>query len=197
MRLLGGRWTVLTLLPAAVLLAGCGKQHAVLYYPGSGTAGAEVPVPANSPHSFGGLVLCVTKGRQVTVTGVQPVKPTVGFRLVRYSLRPSLGQSQEFGDGPETLTAAGFPNNAPYKVSADCHRVSDTEARYAELGLELERQTDSDSAAGFWVTYKEGEHSGRVLVPFSVSMCSQETFDAKKCISRFHDIPTTRTAPTG
>lgn len=191
MRLLGGARTVLTVLAAAgLLLTGCGKQPAVLIYPGSGTAGAEIPTPADSPHSFGGLVLCVRGGHQVTVTDVEPIKPTPGFRLVRYALRPSLGQTQEFGDGQETLTAAGFPDDPPYMVLADCHKISATEASYAELGLELERQTDSASAAGFWVSYKDGGHSGRVLVPFSVSLCSQQTFDAKKCVSRFRDIPT-------
>ena len=131
---------------------------------------AQAEFPAGGVLSAGGLMLCVTGKAPATITSVTPVRPSGGFVVQEWGVRPNPWQTGTGnGLGAERKPLSAFPSFRHQQVTGQCESSEPA----SELGVQVSKPRDDTATAnGLRVTYRIGDRTGSFVLPYTIILCS-------------------------
>jgi hypothetical protein len=132
----------------------------------------SVGVGRNVPRqavSLGELLLCVEGADRATITAVEPVNPTGGFRVEAFAVRPNPFSTQDdmLGDRPSTLSELGIEQRHAVDVRCGSSGVG------MELDVQASRPGHQNASSDGWkVSYRSAWRRSSFVVRHAVQLCS-------------------------
>lgn len=163
---------LIVLLTATLPACASGKESTVQWVQGGETVsafGLGLPVPADDPRAVvSEMRLC--RSGVATSTAITRVEfeKTEGLKVTSFSTRTGPVATAQTGGAPGGLSALGFSPGSDI-VGAIC---GENQAVVTDLGIEVVAASGTrPKGTGLSVTYSDGSHQGRLVIPVTVLLC--------------------------
>ena len=180
------RRVLLTLIASSVVLAvaGCTANAAATpqlqkYRPGSGGT-ITLPTSPGEHYAFDDITMCLEGEGIVTITDVEPIEPSGGFKVDMFSVQPAqAGEVSAYvSDYSVPLTAVGYPSTGEMAVTTTCPPDGDpgTHLNFTRLGIEVSRGDEAEpgTTRGIRVTYDSSGEERAIEYPLAIGLCDGE-----------------------
>jgi hypothetical protein len=139
-------------------------------------AGNMMPGAENS---FGGIIVCLDRKGQVTITGAKPVNPEGGIRIDQFGVRPSpfwkggVGIIGQYGD----LTHNHF--KIGHTVDVTCDRKTGRGYEFA-VAVSMPDSTQA-RMTGVEITYTSAGQERSLTLPVTLFLCPHKIRGSESC----------------
>jgi hypothetical protein len=171
-----------------VALTGCGFNSS-----GSSGSGPQLVIPASlhkvtvgaghmmpgAENSFGGMVVCLDRKGQVTITGAKPVNPKGGIRIDQFGVRPSpfwkggAGIIGQYGDLAHNHFKIGRT------VDVTCDRKTGRGYEFA-VAVSMSDGTEA-RMTGVEIAYTSAGHHRSLNFPITLFLCPHKIRGSESC----------------
>jgi hypothetical protein len=144
---------------------------------GNYTSGLLEEVPLNRPYVVYIGNLC-TVGAAATITAIRPARPSGSMRVVAWGVRHRVKGDDASVDDPGAVAGklSDYSGFGVTPVRETCRR-GDGDVN-SELDVNVLRATSTPAIAhGFFVIYKVGSSSAKLLVPYTLGLCPRSCPD--------------------
>lgn len=146
----------------------------------SGSAAiGQFDIPADGVVSIGSLILCVTGRHPAAIVSVTPVRPSAGFVVQEWGVRPNPFQLGRPGLGAEASPLSAVPGFTHGQVTGRC---DSSESVWSELGVQVSKtQRATATANGLRIDYRINDQRGTFVWPYTITLCAPEDHASKHC----------------
>lgn len=119
--------------------------------------------------TFGGLTLCVTKKTPAVLTSVTPIRPTGGFVIQAWGIRPNPYRAGGYGIGSDRKPLSAFPGFTHGKVTARCGSTQPPPEIAVQVARPGEQTANSDALR---VHYTMNGRASSMVIPYRYTLCA-------------------------